>query len=63
MTTIVNLRQARKQRDRDARRATADANAARHGETKALRQLREAEADLASRRLDGHRAAPDGSDD
>lgn len=63
MTTIVNLRQARKQRDRQAKRATADANAAKHGETKALRQLRAAETSLATRRLDGHRAEPDRSDD
>nr|WP_111298622.1 DUF4169 family protein [Paracoccus saliphilus] len=63
MTTIVNLRQARKQRDRQAKRTAGDASAAKHGETKALRLLREAEADLANHRLDGHRAGPDGSDD
>ncbi|WP_295047701.1 DUF4169 family protein [uncultured Paracoccus sp.] len=61
MTKIINLRQARKQRDRDARRATGDANAARFGEAKPLRNARAAEAERSERRLDAHRRddAPD----
>lgn len=60
MTNPVNLRQVRKQRDRDARRAQADANAARHGEPKALREAREAEARRADQAHAAHRQeAPD----
>ena len=55
MAVVVNLRQARKRRARTATRAEADANAARHGEPKAQRRLREAEAGLEARRLDGLR--------
>jgi hypothetical protein len=52
---IINLRRARKQQARTSARAGADANAARHGEAKPVRSLREAQADLEARRLDGHR--------
>jgi Domain of unknown function (DUF4169) len=52
---VVNLRQARKARDKAAARVEADANAARHGRSKADRQRQEAEADAAARALDGHR--------
>lgn len=55
MTRIINLRQARKARDRDARRAKGDANAALHGEAKPLRDARQAERDRAARVLDAHR--------
>lgn len=55
MTKIINLRQARKQRDRDTKRAAGDANAAKFGEAKPLRQAREAEADRAARAHEAHR--------
>ena len=55
MTKIINLRQARKQRNRDAGRAAGDANAARFGEAKPSRQAREAEADRAARSHEAHR--------
>ncbi len=51
----VNLRRARKQKAREEARAEADANAARHGQTKAERTLRAARENLEARRLDGHR--------
>jgi hypothetical protein len=51
----VNLRRARKQKAREEARAEADANAARHGEAKPVRSLREAWQELEARRLDGHR--------
>jgi hypothetical protein len=54
MTKVINLRTRRKQAARAAQRAQADANALRHGETKALRNLREARADKARSDLDGH---------
>ncbi len=52
---IVNLRLGRKRKARAATRNKADANAARHGQTKAERNLRAAREDLEARRLDGHR--------
>lgn len=58
MSRIINLRQARKQRDRATRRAEADANAARHGEAKPQRELRKARAEQAERNHQGHRIEP-----
>lgn len=55
MTRIINLRQARKQRGRDAKRAAGDESAARFGEAKPLRDARQAEADRAACILDAHR--------
>jgi hypothetical protein len=52
---IVNLRLGRKRKARAEARTKADANAARHGQTKAERTLRAARQDLEARRLDGHR--------
>ena len=63
MTKIINLRQARKQRGRDAKRAAGDANAARFGEAKPLRDARQAEADRAARALDAHRRDDVADDD
>ncbi len=51
----VNLRRARKQKARQQARAVADANAARHGEARPVRSLREAQDELEARRLEGHR--------
>ncbi|MBM3606690.1 MAG: DUF4169 family protein [Alphaproteobacteria bacterium] len=55
MTRIINLRQARKQRARDERRAEGDNNAARFGEAKPLRDARKAEAERVERKHDAHR--------
>ena len=52
---VVNLRRARKLKARKEARAGADANAARHGEAKAVKSLRAARDDLEARRLEGHR--------
>ena len=51
----VNLRRARKHKVREEARAEADASAARHGEAKPVRSLREAREALEARRLEGHR--------
>lgn len=59
MSKIVNLRQARKAKARAGKKAEAEANAARFGQTKAERQAREAEAASATRRLDGHQIEKD----
>lgn len=55
MAEIINLRQARKTRARDEKRAAADENAARHGRSKALKALERARNDRAAAELDGHR--------
>ena len=56
---VINLRRTRKQRARAQTRSEANANAARHGQTKATRTLRSAEVDLEQRRLDGHQIGDD----
>ncbi|MCB1335521.1 MAG: DUF4169 family protein [Roseivivax sp.] len=54
MPKIVNLSLVRKQKARADKRAEADANAARHGRTKAQKALEKAQADKARRDLDRH---------
>lgn len=53
MTSVINLRQARKDRDRAEKRAKADANAAKYGRTKAQKAVEKADADRAEKHLDG----------
>ena len=55
MGGLINLRRARKDRLRAARRLEGDANAARHGRSKAQRAQEKSQADADARRLDGHR--------
>ncbi|MDB6177823.1 DUF4169 family protein [Paracoccus sp. Z330] len=55
MTKIVNLRQARKQRDRMDRRKLGDRNAMKFGEAKPQRELRKALTERAETNLDAHR--------
>jgi hypothetical protein len=55
MAEIINLRQVKKQAARKAARLVADANAAKHGRTKAGRTLEKARAENAARELDAHR--------
>ena len=52
---VVNLRTRRKQRGRDEARKAAGAVAPATGESAPEAARRRAEADLASRRLDGHK--------
>ena len=54
---IVNLRRARKTRERAAAAETAAANRAKHGRTKAERASGTIEAGRSERLLDGHRLA------
>lgn len=65
MGDVVNLRRARKARDRTSAEAQAAQNRIEFGRTKAERKLTEAEKTLAKRRLEGHRLTddPDGKDD
>jgi phage protein D len=51
--SVVNLNKARKARDRAEEKAQADANALKHGRTKAQRLLEAAKAEKAKRALDG----------
>lgn len=60
---IINLRRRRKQAARDAARQAGDANAARHGRTRAEREIEAARAAKAARDLDGHRRERDQTDD
>lgn len=53
MAEIVNLRRARKTRARAEDKAKADANAARHGRSKAEKRISETETARAVRHLDG----------
>ncbi len=54
MAEIVNLRQRRKAADRAAARAKADQNAARHGRSRAEKELDRARTEKAKRDLDAH---------
>ncbi len=65
MAEIVNLRRARKVRDRAEAEALAAQNRIEFGRTRAERKLAEAEKTLAARRLEGHRLSddPDGKDE
>lgn len=55
MSKVVNLNKARKSRARDAARSQADANAVKFGRSKAEKAKDRAEADKATRDLDGHK--------
>lgn len=63
MAELVNLRRARKQRERDANRKSAEANRLAFGRTKAERQLTEARNALAEKRIEGHRREGSDRDD
>lgn len=59
---VVNLRMARKQRDRVAKEANAERNRFEHGRSKAERELTKARNDKATRDHDASRREPgDGS--
>ncbi|MGP3695695.1 DUF4169 family protein [Rhodobacter sp. NSM] len=55
MAEIVNLRAKRKAAERDAHRRKGDENAAKHGRTKAERDLQRARAEQDRDRLEAHR--------
>lgn len=56
---IVNLRQARKQKARKDREATAEDNRRKFGRTKAEKQAVEREKSGLKQHVDGHRLTPD----
>lgn len=55
MSTVINLRQARKTRTRAEKRAKGDANAVKFGEAKPLRDAREAEQARSDHLHEAHR--------
>lgn len=55
MSKPINLRQVRKQRGRDEKRAKGDANAAKFGEARYQQGIRRAEHDRAERAHDAHK--------
>ena len=59
MSEPVNLNRFRKARARAEKKARADENAIKFGRTKAERNADEAQADTATRHLDGHKIDPD----
>lgn len=61
MAEIVNLRQARKRKNRDERERVAEANRLAHGRTRAERKQSEIEKARADKHLDGHNRRPDKS--
>jgi hypothetical protein len=58
MADIINLRRARKERERTAREEEAAANRRRFGHTKAEKEKDAAERDKADRLIDAHRREP-----
>ena len=52
MSKPVNLNRLRKAKARADKKASADANAAKHGRTKAQRRVEDARAEQAHKRLD-----------
>lgn len=55
MRDIVNLKLVKKRKARAAREAGAEANRAKFGQTKAVKQKSKAEAKITARNLDGHK--------
>jgi hypothetical protein len=58
MAKIVNLRQARKAKARAEKGASAAANRAKFGRTKAEKAVEDAQRGLADRQLDSHKREP-----
>ncbi len=58
MAEIVNLRQARKAKVREAAAAAADANRLKHGRTKAEKAGQKAESNRSEKQLDQARLNP-----
>jgi len=59
MAEIINLRRARKARDRAASEAEAEANRLSHGRSKAEKQATRAERERLERTLDGAKRDPE----
>ena len=62
MVEVINLRRARKAKDREEKEKTAEANRIAHGTPKHLRKLTEAQKNKAEQALAGHRLEKDTDD-
>jgi hypothetical protein len=62
MADLINLRRARKAKDRAAKDRAAEANRVAHGTPKPLRKLEAARKAQAAERLSGHRLEKDADD-
>jgi hypothetical protein len=62
MVEVINLRRARKAKDREEKEKTAEANRIAHGTPKHLRKLSEAQKNKAEQGLAGHRLEKDTDD-
>jgi len=62
MAEIINLKRARKTRDKAEKEKTAEANRILHGTPKQLRNLAEARKEKADQGLSGHKLEKDDSD-
>jgi len=63
MGDVVNLRMARKRRERTEKVAEAAENRSRHGRTGAQKKLDRTRVEAQERHIEGHRLQPAGSDD
>jgi hypothetical protein len=61
MSEVVNLRRARKLKQREAADSEAAANRLAHGQTKAQKKLKQAKKNAAERHIDGHKRTPNES--
>lgn len=59
MTNVVNLRQARKQKARHEKEVVAEANRAKHGQTKSAHQKHKLLTMKAEQHLEGHKLQED----
>lgn len=55
MSTIINLRQARKQKARHEKEVVAEANRIKHGTAKSAHKKAKAVAEHEAKRLEGHK--------
>ncbi|MEP2029062.1 MAG: DUF4169 family protein [Paracoccaceae bacterium] len=55
MSTPINLNKAKKERDRSSRKARADENSVRFGQSKSAKELIKARAEQIARNLDAHK--------
>ena len=62
MVEIINLRRARKAKEKAEKEKTAEANRVLHGTPKVLRNLQKARKDKADQGLSGHRLENDKDD-
>lgn len=58
MSTPINLNKARKSRARAEKKARAEENSVKFGQTKAEKDVQKAQADKTVRFLDGHKREP-----